>query len=147
MYNRLWNCTNPHQGQYKKVLCVCSAGLLRSPTTAFVLSQEPYNFNTRAAGIDVGHALVPVDDVLITWADEILVMNQDQKDQVTQKYDIGNKPIYVLGIPDNYPYRHPELIARIKKSYAAVTGFKDPNEVLKTPEVTTGILNTTPTLW
>ena len=43
--NRLANTQNKYQGKYKKVLCVCSAGLLRSPTAALVLSQEPFNFN------------------------------------------------------------------------------------------------------
>jgi len=60
--NRIHNSSNPYQGKFKRVLCVCSAGLLRSPTTAFVLSQEPYNYNTRAAGIVDDYALVPVDE-------------------------------------------------------------------------------------
>ncbi len=42
---------NPYQGKYKRVLCVCSAGVLRSATTAVVLSKEPFNFNTRSAGL------------------------------------------------------------------------------------------------
>jgi len=33
----------------------------------FVLSQEPYNYNTRAAGIVDDYALVPVDEVLLNW--------------------------------------------------------------------------------
>ncbi len=72
--NRMHNAGNLHQGQYKKVLCVCSAGLLRSPTTAVVLSKEPYNFNTRAAGCVPDYALIKVDAVLIHWADEIVCM-------------------------------------------------------------------------
>lgn len=28
--NAMGNAANPYQGNYKKVLCVCSAGLLRS---------------------------------------------------------------------------------------------------------------------
>lgn len=77
--NRKWNSHNEYQGKHKRVLCVCSAGLLRSPTAAWVLSNPPYNFNTRAAGIDVGHALIPVDDVLIEWADEIVCMDEYQQ--------------------------------------------------------------------
>ena len=57
LMNRLANSSNRYQGEYKRVLCVCSAGLLRSPTAALVLSQEPYNFNTRAAGLDEAFAL------------------------------------------------------------------------------------------
>ena len=59
--NRLANTHNPYQGDFKKVLCVCSAGLLRSPSTAFVLSQDPFNFNTIAAGINEDYALIVVD--------------------------------------------------------------------------------------
>ena len=51
LMNRIANSTNPFQKDYKRVLCVCSAGLLRSPTAAYVLSQAPYNYNTRAAGL------------------------------------------------------------------------------------------------
>lgn len=76
--NRLDNARNEFQGEYKRVLCVCSAGLLRSPTTAVVLSSEPYNFNTRAAGLVREFALVPVDKVLLFWADEIVCMTADQ---------------------------------------------------------------------
>ncbi len=35
--NRWGNIDNPYQGSAKKVLCVCSAGMLRSPTAANVL--------------------------------------------------------------------------------------------------------------
>lgn len=33
---------NSYQGDYRKVLCVCAGGRLRSPTAAVVLSQAPY---------------------------------------------------------------------------------------------------------
>lgn len=68
--NRIFNSGNPNQGDYKRMLCVCSAGLLRSPTTAYVLSQAPYNYNTRAAGLVADFALIPVDEVLLRWAEE-----------------------------------------------------------------------------
>lgn len=80
--NRLANSSNIYQGKFKRVLCVCSAGLLRSPTAAFVLSQEPYNYNTRAAGLIKEFALVPVDEVLIRWADEIVCMSNEQAEQL-----------------------------------------------------------------
>lgn len=113
--NRMYNCRNPYQGDYKRVLCVCSAGLLRSPTTAFVLSNEPFNFNTRAAGIDAGHALVVVDAVLLEWADEIVCMDEYQKKLLETRTD---KPVYNLRIGDNFAYRDARLIALIKKNYS-----------------------------
>lgn len=60
MNNRKWNAKNPHQGNFERVLCVCSAGLLRSPTVAVVMAQ--HGFNTRAAGLEKDFALIPVDD-------------------------------------------------------------------------------------
>ncbi len=77
--NRKRNSGNPYQGEFKRVLCVCSAGLLRSPTAAMVLSQDPFNFNTRAAGIVPNYALIPVDEVLLEWADEIVCMELEHK--------------------------------------------------------------------
>ena len=116
LMNRLANCTNRYQGEYKRVLCVCSAGLLRSPTAAFVLSQEPYNFNPRAAGLNPEFALVPVDRVLLEWADEIVVMSAQQAEQIRAMLE-DEKPIVVLRIPDNFRYRDPELIQLIRESY------------------------------
>lgn len=114
LMNRLANCHNHFQGSYKKVLCVCSAGLLRSPTAALVLSQEPFNFNTRAAGLDENFALIPVDKVLLEWCDEIVCMTQLQETILQSK---TKKPIKCLEIPDNYAYRDKNLIYMIKDRY------------------------------
>ena len=117
LMNRLANCSNKYQGKYKRVLCVCSAGLLRSPTAAWVLSNEPYNFNTRAAGLTKEFALVPVDEVLLTWADQIVVMNSEQAEQIRSLLGDEEKPIIVLGIPDSFPYRDETLVGLIRESY------------------------------
>ena len=115
MKNRLANCHNRFQGAYKKVLCVCSAGLLRSPTAALVLSQEPFNFNTRAAGLSSDHALIVTDEVLLEWADEIVCM--EAKQEIILR-EMTNKPIICLEIPDIYDYRNPELMTQISKRYS-----------------------------
>lgn len=111
--NRLANSTNPYQGAYKKVLCLCSAGLLRSPTAALALSQAPFNFNTRAAGVTEEYALVPVDDVLLSWADEIVVMEPWMAGHVGDHLD----KTVILNVKDTYAYRDPALIAEIVKQY------------------------------
>lgn len=126
LMNRLGNASNPYQDKNKKVLCVCSAGLLRSPTTAVVLSQEPFNFNTRAAGLVPDYALVPVDEVLLYWADEIVCMTQDQAEeiegmlQLLKRYpgsNVETKKITCLGISDSFMYRDPKLVEMIKQKY------------------------------
>lgn len=117
MRNRLHNSTNPYQGDFKKVLCVCSAGLLRSPTAALVLSQAPFNHNTRACGLDLDHALIPIDDVLIHWADEIVCMTESQEAILLKKLAIDaidGKKVVCLNIPDSFAYRDPELVTLIR---------------------------------
>lgn len=114
--NRMGNAKNEFQGKSKKVLCVCSAGLLRSPTMAWVLSQEPYNYNTRAAGITEEYALIHVDDVLLHWADEIICAEDWMVDELAEV----DKPTYSLQLPDEYEYRQPELIKLIKERYEQI---------------------------
>jgi predicted protein tyrosine phosphatase len=116
LMNRLGNCKNSYQGSFKRVLCVCSAGLLRSPTTAVVLSQAPYNFNTRAAGLVPEFALVPVDKVLMMWADEVVCMTSDQKKTLENMARPGLNVI-CLNIEDSFAYRDPQLMELIRNTY------------------------------
>lgn len=97
--------------QFKRALCVCSAGMLRSATTAWLLSNDPYNRNVRAAGTE-DFALVPVDEVLLEWADELFFAEQYHKAKVFEKYgDLArNKTWYVLSVPDDYEFRDPALV-------------------------------------
>ena len=115
--NRMGNAKNEYQTDVKKVLCICSAGLLRSPTTAVVLSQEPYNYNTRAAGIVEEYALVPVDEVLIHWADEIVCVEPRIETLLRDEFDVNDKHIVTLDLPDMFEYRNPVLIELIKEQY------------------------------
>lgn len=111
--NRLGNCKNPFQGKRKRVLCLCSAGLLRSPTIAWVLSNEPFNFNTRAAGVNTEYALIPVDTVLLEWADLVVGAEQWHIDAAKRISDA--KPMLALEIEDRFAAYDPKLIALIKK--------------------------------
>jgi predicted protein tyrosine phosphatase len=117
---RIGNASNKYQGKYKRVLAVCSGGLLRSPTIAHTLAAEPYNYNTRSVGIDPDYALNIIDQVLLEWADEIVCA--DTEHEVTVKMnllDIGitSKPVVNLKLPDVYPYRDRKLVHLIKKRY------------------------------
>lgn len=117
MNNRMHMAKHPSQGKAKKVLCVCTGGLLRSPTTAWVLSNPPYNYNTRSAGLKPEYALTPVDDVLIHWADEIVCMTNEHLKTLKKKFDISKKKVTCLGLSDDYLYRDPRLIKEIKSRY------------------------------
>jgi predicted protein tyrosine phosphatase len=124
--SRIGNASNQYQGNYKRVLCVCAGGLLRSPTTAWVLGQEPYNYNTRAAGVVGEYALIKVDTVLLSWCDEIVCMEPEHvrhvKEMLENVLDGKAKKIIVLDIPDQFAYRDPELVELIKRRYAEETG-------------------------
>lgn len=117
--NRMANAGNRFQGPTKRVLCVCSAGLLRSPTTANVLHQE-YGYNTRSAGSSQEYALIPLDPVLIDWANEIVWVSQRNYDEGWSEYKdiLKHKRNIVLAIPDKYEWNDPDLRAIIKKQYA-----------------------------
>ena len=121
MLNRLHNCQNPYQGNFPRVLVVCSAGLLRSPTVSWVLGQDPWNYNCRAAGV-YDYALIPVDKVLLTWAEKILCLEKEHEVIIRAKlaeYAI-DKNVGILAIPDSYAYRSPELISKIREVYPYV---------------------------
>ena len=110
--------SNSYQGDYKRVLTVCSANMLRSPTIAHVLSAEPYNFNTRSAGTQF-YALIPVTEDLLMWADEVVCADTEHALYIRDKMIeyMLDKPIINLNIPDIYEYRNPELIELIKERY------------------------------
>ena len=110
--------SNPFQGEYKKILCVCSAGILRSATAAVVLSQPPFNANTRACGIE-DIALIRLDEHLVRWADEIVCMERKHTENVLKLLKKMDRTIRVitLEIPDTFNYRDPELMNLIKEKY------------------------------
>ena len=115
--NALFNCKNPYQGQYPKILCVCSAGLLRSPTLAYVLSNK--GCNTRAAGVH-DYALVPVDNVLAEWADQIICVEPYIRNTLLAALPEYENKCIALNIPDNFEYRAPELIQIIEEQLATI---------------------------
>lgn len=111
-------CFNRFQGESRKVLCVCSAGCLRSPTAANVLHTE-YGYNTRSAGIEEEYAIVPVTARLLMWADEIVCMESWQAQEVHEmlaKMDI-QRYVVCLNIEDDFSYMQPELVDLIKQRY------------------------------
>lgn len=104
--NRRWTCSNPDQGNDLKVLCVCSTGLLRSPTMARLLCRQFENVNPRAVGVSQDHALVPMDDVHLHWADVVLCADRDHFATVDERLaELGlEKEVHCLNVPDNYGF-------------------------------------------
>lgn len=116
--NRRANLNNPYQGEARRVLTVCSAGMLRSPTAAWVLSNDPWNFNTRSCGSE-DYALVPLDLGLVLWAEEVVVMDERQAKKVRELLaeDGSERPVHVLNVPDNYDFRNPELVKLLTEEF------------------------------
>lgn len=124
--NALHNVTNPYQGKEKRVLCLCSAGILRSARLAQILQQD-YNCNTRSAGV-ADYALILVNTALLMWADEIVCVEQEVYNQLmydikntfanepTQHIAIQTKTI-ILDIPDIYNRTDFELGELLKEQY------------------------------
>jgi predicted protein tyrosine phosphatase len=86
---------------------------------AWVLGQEPWGWNTRAAGAALEYALIPVDKVLLSWADLILFANEENRIQTEELFPGGMiVPFRVLDLPDNYEYRDEALVALIREKMA-----------------------------
>lgn len=116
LQQRLNTAKNGFQTTAKKVLCVCSAGILRSPTAARVLA-ENYGYNTRAVGCMEDYALIAIDQVLIEWADEIVFMEYFHFNDTKSRFDIGHKKCIILDIEDEFDYMDQRLVYNILESY------------------------------
>ena len=120
--NQLHNIHNSFQGKTKKVLTVCSAGLLRSATLQNLLIKE-YGYNVRNCGTEESYALIPISEALVLWADEIVFVNNSNFISVKEdlkRLNVLNKCL-VLDIPDMYEFNDPELIDICRTQYEAKT--------------------------
>jgi predicted protein tyrosine phosphatase len=126
--NQLANVHNRYQGAYKKVLFVCSAGLLRSATAAHVFSAEPYNFNTRTAGVALEYALNPVNEALLEWADHIFLMEGEHYNMLheifgEEAFNDYKAKMVELEVPDHFAYRDERLVKILKEKVEAALGW------------------------
>jgi len=118
--NQLHNIYNRYQGETKKVLTVCSAGMLRSATLQNYLIRE-FGYNVRTCGTE-DYALVPISEALVRWADEIIFVNRENYERVAdeiEKFGISQEKIFVLDIPDWFMFNAPDLIEICRSQYAS----------------------------
>lgn len=111
--NQLGNAKNSFQGDTLKALCVCSAGLLRSPTIAKVLSAH-YNYNVRACGTDQEYALIPISTALLHWADLVVFADREHYEDVREYMNSGKRHI-ILDLPDDYSYDDEQLVQLVRE--------------------------------
>ena len=62
-------------------------------------------------------AVTPLSSELVEWADKIFVMENTHKEKLQKRFrsSLNGKKIICLGIPDNFSYMDPELVAILKK--------------------------------
>lgn len=122
-FNQIANSDNKFQGDDERVLCLCSAGLLRSATIAEILVKTG-KYNVRNAGCSQEYALIPLSTALLHWADTIIVVEEWEMFVKSALREEGlSKPLHVLEIPDIYPRNDPELIELITKELTEVGFF------------------------
>lgn len=98
----------------KRVLFICSRNKLRSPTAEQVFSAWP-NVETDSAGL-ADDAVVPLSSDQLEWATLIVVMENAHRKKLNRQYGrhLKGKKVVCLGIPDNYQFMQPELIALLE---------------------------------
>lgn len=122
---------NHSQGKDLRVVFVCSAGLLRSPTAARIAGE--YGINSRSAGSHLHYALIPLTANLIKWAHWIVFMNSSNEDEACRKIsdldlltDLKEKTI-VWNIEDTYNYMDESLVWKIEKELEKTFDVKKEN--------------------
>jgi predicted protein tyrosine phosphatase len=123
--NRLNATRDQYQGTRKRVLAICSGGLLRSPTAAWLLGNDPWGFNTRAAGLTKEYALIYADEALLYWAEEVVVfdasMQQEVRYLLSQYMNDGSViPVHNVEIEDDYDFRQPELVELLTEKFLKI---------------------------
>ena len=98
----------------KRVLFICSANKLRSPTAEHVFADWP-DIETDSAGIG-NDAEVIVSREQIDWADLIFVMERSHQSRLRKKFkdEVSGKRLICLGIPDEYEYMDEALVKLLK---------------------------------
>lgn len=105
------------------VLFVCSRNQWRSPTAEQIWSEHP-QLATRSAGTSPNaRRKVTVDD--IRWSGVIMVMEEKHKSRLVAEFTrlLDHKTIHVLGIPDDFQFMAPELIAVLKPTVERLLGI------------------------
>jgi predicted protein tyrosine phosphatase len=82
-----------------RILFVCTANRLRSPTAAAVFADHP-GLEVRSAALDAACPR-PLTAELVAWADRLFVMEQRHREKIRRRFreQLGNTPVIVLGFP------------------------------------------------
>ena len=102
----------------EQLLFICSRNQWRSPTAA-ALFKHSQSYVAKSAGTS-DSARIKLTANLISWADQIFVMEKRHGAIIRQNYPdlIQDKSITTLHISDDYQYMDPELIEILKSRLA-----------------------------
>jgi len=108
-----------------RILFVCTSNRLRSPTAETLFTGWP-GLKVSSAGIDPAATRV-VDEDAIAAADVIIVMERHHRDKIRKRFGsvLGQRPVYVLGIPDRYERDQPELIALLNERVPPLLNLRE----------------------
>jgi predicted protein tyrosine phosphatase len=98
----------------RHVLFVCGKNRRRSPTAEAIFSgMDGYEFSSAGTAADADCC---ISGDLIEWADDIVVMEKRQAEQVRKKFVLAlrTKRLINLNIPDRYSLLQQELIAELR---------------------------------
>jgi predicted protein tyrosine phosphatase len=100
----------------RHLLFICSGNVCRSPTAESLFSNSRF-YEAKSAGTNQD-AVVRVTQDLIDWADVVFVMSEKEDRHLTlleSNFNLKDKLVCDLDIPDNYDRDDPELIALLRK--------------------------------
>ena len=114
-----------------KVLFVCDANRLRSPTAETIFSKNP-RVEVKSAGVGK-EATVPLSVELLEWADLIFVMEKRHRNIIHSAFKeiYLRKRIICLYIPDEFEFMDPELVQLLEER---VTPYLERNPTTKNDE-------------
>jgi predicted protein tyrosine phosphatase len=98
-----------------KILFVCDANRLRSPTAEAIFTGRPH-LDVKSAGL-AKQATVPLTVELLEWADIIFVMEKRQRNVIQSRFKeiYRHKRIICLYIPDDFEFMDRELIRLLEE--------------------------------
>ena len=99
----------------RRLLFVCSQNRWRSPTAERVFRPDA-RLDVRSAGTNE-RAARKLREQDLRWAELVLVMEERHKKRIAQRFPNAARQVRVevLGIPDDYRFMDPELVALLEE--------------------------------
>jgi predicted protein tyrosine phosphatase len=115
-----------NEGAYQRWLFVDDAGLIRSPTAAYLAGKA--DINARAAGAVPQQSLIPLRLQLTNWAQTVVFLDQESYDNTMTlftPYESDRLSLQaksrILNIPNEFSYRQPELVTMLLEQIPELT--------------------------